>query len=193
MQNRTLLALSALGGAVLLLWYSRTEQGSEFIATATDEGADFMRRASDAAGEAAQTVVNWALPRGIRNNNPGNIDRKAGTVWKGMADDQSTDSRFAVFTAPEWGIRAMARVLRTYMGRGQNTIAKIIATWAPPTENDTRSYVAAVSRAVGHPADALVTDAQLPGIIAAIIQHENGQQPYPPDLIARGIELERTA
>lgn len=193
MQNRTLIALAALGGAIGLLLYSRTDQGTEFIATATDEGADFMRRASDAAGSVVQAVVDWTLPRGIRNNNPGNIDRKIGTTWKGAADDQTQDSRFVVFTAPEWGIRAMARILRTYMGRGQNTVAKIISTWAPPTENATGAYINAVARAVGLDPNAPVSDAHLPAIIAAIIQHENGQQPYPPEVIAQGVALERSA
>ena len=53
--------------------------------------------------------------RGIRNNNPGNIDRNA-TKWQGMADKQD-DPRFIVFTSPQYGIRAMARVLLTYQSK----------------------------------------------------------------------------
>lgn len=132
------------------------------------------------------------IPRGIRNNNPGNIDR-TGVRWQGMADDQSTDSRFIVFTAPEWGIRAIARVLATYRARGLMTIQQVISTWAPPKENNTAAYIAAVSRAVNYPATAPLSAAQIPGLIAAIIQHENGQQPYSAEQIAKGIELERTA
>ncbi len=138
-----------------------------------------------------QVVSVVSQPRGIRNNNPGNIER-TGTKWRGMSADQSKDSRFVVFDYPEWGIRAIARVIKTYMGRGVNTVQGIINTWAPPSENDTAAYIAAVARKIGvtpyQPLDA----GALPGLVAAIIFHENGQQPYSADQIARGIELERT-
>ena len=52
-------------------------------------------------------IADAELPRGIRNHNPGNIDK--GADWEGLADDQSSDSRFCVFKDPVWGIRAMAR------------------------------------------------------------------------------------
>lgn len=130
-------------------------------------------------------------PRGIRNNNPGNIER--GSAWRGLAEDQSGDSRFAVFQAPEWGIRAMARIIRQYQARGVKTIAQIISTWAPPSENDTSAYVDAVARQLGVTPDYVVGDAALPELLAAIIHHENGVQPYPLEVIAQGVELERTA
>lgn len=132
-------------------------------------------------------------PRGIRNNNPGNIERTS-VRWKGMAADQSGDPRFIVFTAPEWGIRAIARILLGDWREGQNTIASLINEWAPPHENDTRAYVAAVGRAAGvdpyKPAD---IPGLLPKIIAAIVRHENGVQPYRAELIQLGIDLERSA
>lgn len=190
-----ILPLLALGGAVWLWWYSRTESGGLAVSRAFDES---MR----AAREAAETGVTYVsnipsaissmMPRGIRNNNPGNIDR-TGVPWQGMAPDQSTDSRFIVFAAPEWGIRAIARVLRSYAARGLVTIQQVISTWAPPKENNTQAYIAFVSQEVGLPANAPIGPQHMPAIIAAIIKHENGQQPYPPELIAKGIELERTS
>lgn len=191
MRNFPVLIL-ALAGAAGLWWWSRTREGGQATSDAFDRAARAAREAAGAVEQGASAVANYLIPRGIRNNNPGNIDR-AGTSWKGMAPDQSSDSRFIVFSAPEWGIRAMARILRTYMGRGQNTIAKIISTWAPPSENNTTAYIEAVSKEVGLPANALVTDAYIPAIIAAIIRHENGQQPYSPETVALGIQLERTA
>ena len=47
--------------------------------------------------------------RGIRNNNPLNIE--AGENWQGL---KGTDGRFAIFETAEHGIRAAARILRTY-------------------------------------------------------------------------------
>lgn len=47
----------------------------------------------------------------------------------------------------EWGIRAAFIILRRYIRRyGRNTIARIVAAWAPSNENNTRAYVLAVSR-----------------------------------------------
>ncbi len=131
-------------------------------------------------------------PRGIRNNNPGNIDRTS-ERWQGMAADQSADSRFVVFTAPVWGLRALAKVLLSYYRkRGLNTVESIIGRWAPHVENDTSAYARAVARAMNvavrdelnieHP-DVLAL------LVEAIVQHESGQQPYPPDLIAEAVRL----
>jgi hypothetical protein len=183
------LLLSALAGAAGLWYWSRTRQGAASVEQITDSTG---RLVTDLYTEGAR-MVSSLLPRGIRNNNPGNIDRRPGVKWQGMADDQSTDSRFVVFKGPEWGLRAIARVLRTYQQRGNVTIAQIISTWAPPSENNTNAYIAAVSNEVGIPPNAPVSAANIPGIVAAIVRHENGQQPYPPEVIARGVELERTA
>lgn len=132
-------------------------------------------------------------PRGVRNNNPGNIERTS-VKWKGMAPDQSGDPRFIVFTAPEWGLRAIARILMGDWREGQNTIASLIAEWAPPHENDTSSYIRAVGKAAGvDPYQSCDVPALLPKIIPAIVKHENGVQPYSPELIQLGIDLERSA
>lgn len=134
------------------------------------------------------------LARGIRNHNPGNIER-TGTAWRGMSADQSGDPRFIVFKAPEWGIRAMARILRTGIGQGEITVRKIINAWAPPKkngviENDTGAYVAAVAKKLGVSPDATINvNAALPGLISAIIAHENGFNPYSAETIAEGIRL----
>jgi hypothetical protein len=128
-----------------------------------------------------------AIPRGIRNCNPGNIRR--GQTWQGMADIQ-TDPAFIQFRDPRYGIRAIARILETYKKEGVATIRAAINRWAPPNENNTEAYVDAVARAVGVGADeALDLAAHAPQIIAAIIQHENGQQPYPVETIKDGIAL----
>lgn len=131
-----------------------------------------------------------SVPRGIRNHNPGNIDR-TGEKWQGMAADQSGDKRFVVFTAPEWGIRALAKVLRNY-GKKYNirTVQGVISRWAPANENDTAAYVAQVARAIGvKPGDSINLEAPsvLLPLVTAIIRHENGQQPYAEAVIREGI------
>lgn len=139
------------------------------------------------------------LPRGIRNHNPGNIDRKPGVRWQGQAADQSGDPRFVVFESPKWGIRAIARVLITYQDARQardgsriDTIREIIARWAPPGENDTGAYarhVAALA-AIGEDEALDVYDfTTMQALVKAIITHENGGNPYPDTTIEAGIRL----
>lgn len=116
-------------------------------------------------------------PRGIRNNNPGNIEARE-TRWQGQA---GSDGRFAKFTTPEHGLRALSRDMQTKMGRGLTSVRSILNTYSPPSENNTAAYIAAVSRVLGVSPDARLdpNDVQMRvKLMAAIIQHENGQQPY---------------
>ena len=128
-------------------------------------------------------------PRGIRNNNPGNI-RYDGTAWRGLAAPP-TDGAFCRFSDAPHGIRAMAKIISNYGKKyGLCTIAGIVGRWAPPTENNTGAYVAAVARAIGCAPDAPIDiDKNLFGLCRAIIKHENGKCPYSDDEIKRGIEL----
>lgn len=57
--------------------------------------------------------MNQIQPRGIRNNNPGNI--RWGENWQGLKKDgKERDSSFCVFESPEYGIRALAKILINY-------------------------------------------------------------------------------
>lgn len=129
-------------------------------------------------------------PRGIRNHNPGNI--RHGDKWQGLAAEQP-DSAFCTFTAPEYGIRAMGRILRNYRRKyGLNTVRGIINRWAPPVENDTAAYVNHVAQALGvGPDEAFDVDAALVPLVTVIIQHENGMCPYDNATIERGVALAR--
>lgn len=164
----------------------------EIVVTASRLPETWVTKTTDAiasaAGQVWDMVKNAALPRGIRNNNPGNLER-TGTKWKGMAAQQS-DPRFIVFEAPSWGVRALGRVLKTYESRGLDTVRAIVNRWAPPIENNTSAYVTAVARALGvSPDQRISVDARLAELAAAIIKHENGQQPYSPADIAAWVRL----
>lgn len=129
--------------------------------------------------------------RGIRNNNPGNI--RIGQDWKGeVPKGTNTDGAFEQFSSPQYGIRAIAKILRAYSTRGLDTIREIINTWAPPVENNTDAYINSVSISTGFgPDDCLdmtSIDVQTK-IIEAIIMHENGVQPYSIQVIQEGIRL----
>jgi len=86
----------------------------------------------------AKSFLNMqGYPRGLRNNNPGNI--RASDPWQGMI---GTDpAGFAVFKDISWGIRAMAKDLTSKINNGYDTLQEIIYRWAPPTENDTEAYL----------------------------------------------------
>lgn len=85
------------------------------------------------------------LPRGLRNNNPGNI-RISKDKWKGLRAEQ-TDGTFFQFIAPMWGYRALIRTLYNYHRlHGCRTIADYIKRWAPANENHTSGYISAVCR-----------------------------------------------
>lgn len=88
------------------------------------------------------------MARGLRNNNPGNI-RNSKTVWQGEVIP-SADRSFKQFRSMAYGYRAMIKLLRNYsLINGCHTIRTMISRWAPPVENDTRSYIATVSKLTG--------------------------------------------
>jgi hypothetical protein len=111
-------------------------------------------------------------PRGIRNNNPGNI--VYGKFAQSMGATGS-DGRFAVFQSMEDGIKAAVKLLEGYVAKGTDTVRKIISKWAPANENNTSAYVDAVAKKLGISADARLSGDQLSGVAQAIFQHENGR------------------
>lgn len=133
-----------------------------------------------------------ATPRGIRNNNPGNIEW--GSSWQGLVPaGKRTDSRFAQFTDAAYGIRALAVTLITYQDKRRasdgspiDTVFEAISRWAPPVENNTKAYATEVAKAISkstgrqidmhdvldfHDFDVMF------GLVSGIIRHENGKGP----------------
>ena len=119
-------------------------------------------------------------PRGIRNNNPGNI--VAGDKWLGRT---GTDGKYVKFKSSVYGIRAIGKVLNTYQKRYKiNTVKGIINRWAPPSENNTQRYITYVCRVTGlKPTEKLnifdangklQRDKTLKSLISAIVKMENG-------------------
>lgn len=126
-------------------------------------------------------------PRGVRNNNPGNI-RATGKPWDGQTGD---DGEYAKFATPEHGIRALGRNLLSYNKQGFDTVQEIIGRWAPPNENDTGAYVKTVAAKLGVAPDAQIdlTDINtLSKLSKAIMQHENGQMNYSDAQINSGLQ-----
>lgn len=130
--------------------------------------------------------------RGIRNNNPGNI--RWGDKWKGLKENgREEDKSFCVFKKPEYGIRALAKILRNYRDLHKITsVAGIIHRFAPPSENDTASYIKHVSKCICVESDEIIDvrdEYTMLKLVKAIIQHENGEQPYTDEQILKGIRM----
>jgi hypothetical protein len=131
-------------------------------------------------------------PRGIRNCNPGNI--RHGDNWDGLHPySTELDPSFCVFISPQYGIRALCKILRNYNKLyGINTIQGIINRYAPPNENDTSSYAKHVAKKLGvkptEPVDVIHPDVMYL-LLTAIILHENGIQPYSYDTLQEGMKM----
>lgn len=139
-------------------------------------------------------------PRGVRNNNPGNVEI-SNENWIGKIN--GTDPRFETFLTPEWGIRAIGRVLMTYYNRHDlNTIHDIIHRWAPEwrtlpdgtriRENDTPRYIRNMERITGlsahEPLNLTTNRENMKKVIIGIIRCENSFE-YPDDVIENALEI----
>ncbi|WP_333609161.1 structural protein [Arsukibacterium sp.] len=125
-------------------------------------------------------------PRGIRNNNPLNIEFNQRNNWNGQT---GTDGRFATFETPFYGIRAGARMLKNYAANYNiRTVREIVGRWAPAVENDVEAYVNSVVKRTGLFPDMYLAPGDYPILIAAMIHHENGQQPYDLALITEATQ-----
>jgi len=132
--------------------------------------------------------------RGIRNNNPLNI-RRSRDKWKGLKAEQ-TDIAFCQFESMEWGWRAAFWLLtRTYYHQYRlYTIRSIIKKWAPPGENNTAAYIAAVSKLTGIAPDESIgipsdQPARWLSVAAAMAIQENGPTALDYFAMFRGWEL----
>ena len=117
--------------------------------------------------------------RGERNNNPGNI--RHGSKWQGLSAQQ-TDKDFCQFVSPEYGIRAIYKLLQTYQKKYElNTVESIIDRYAPPNENNTVGYINRAAKDIGVSVNEPISVSSKPVAIAlatAIVGVELGYQPY---------------
>lgn len=122
---------------------------------------------------------NKTLPRGIRNNNPGNLVITS-IKWKGkLPKEQNTDGKFEQFESLNFGLRALALDIANDIKKNKlDTIQKLITAYAPPKENDTDAYISAVSKATGHaPGEKISAEFKtIAALIKVITNVENGKK-----------------
>ncbi|MND23337.1 hypothetical protein D3C76_541950 [compost metagenome] len=139
--------------------------------------------------------------RGIRNNNPGNIDFNPRNAWQGQLGLEAgvAKPRFARFDTPENGIRALGKLLINYRGKdgmpgvgrpGIDTPLEFISRWAPSSENNTQAYAQAIAKRLGVGVRDSIDISRtqvLREAVVGIIVHENGGNPYKAEVIDEGI------
>jgi hypothetical protein len=169
-------------GAPLWLWGSLAAAAGLFVVSRTDKGRDVIAGALDRS-----------LPRGIRNNNPGNIDWIADPAkrWNGMLRKETAaeGGRFGVFDTAANGVRAIGQEILLDDRRGVRTVKGLISSWAPSNENNTAAYIDAVATSLGIKAEQTIdVRSYLPRMAKAIIKHENsGQCPYSDEQLQRWV------
>ncbi|GGI85925.1 hypothetical protein [Shewanella gelidii] len=130
------------------------------------------------------------IPRGIANNNPLNIreNHEVDYDWQGE-HDLDLDPAFEEFISPWHGIRAAARILKTYRHkRGLKNVHQIIYRWAPPSDdNPTEKYIEFVANSAGVDAQQTLSIADYPAVVAAMIHFENGYNPYDDKTITEAV------
>lgn len=135
--------------------------------------------------ESSQSAAGPNSPRGIRNNNPGNL-----RSWMGAG----SAGGYATFSSPEAGITAMAKNLLAYQDRhGISTIGGIANRWAPAGDgNNPAAYAASLAKQTGFGSDQhldLHDPHVLAPLISAITKNENGQNPYSPEMITQAVSV----
>ena len=114
----------------------------------------------------------YVATRGFRNNNPGNL-RNFGIPYVGFIGEDADG--YSIFDTLENGIRAMGKDLLAKIGRGLNTVEKIITVYAPAADNNpTEGYIAKVSEWTGFKPNQVLTPNEMPALAAAMIRFENG-------------------
>jgi len=124
--------------------------------------------------------------KNVRNKNPLNIRESA--EWDGERV-LNLDKAFEEFKTPEYGFRAAYIILLQYLERGDNTIEKIISTWAPSSENHTGDYIDYVSDRLNVSEFQELEPADLPELMQVMSDFEGGKGYFTLLQAESGVEL----
>lgn len=123
------------------------------------------------------------IPRGIRNNNPGNL---TATPWtQSQPGYTGADGRFAQFNSPDAGTAAAGNLVQNYGQQGVATPLAIASKWAPRGDgaNNPQAYGSFIAKALGVNPDTPLnlSDPNVrQKVVQAISQFENGPNSAPP-------------
>lgn len=185
-RNETILLTTIAGAAFIAALVYYAKRNKKYIAMPTQVNP------GSSSGSSAESTDYRKLAVGYRQNNPLNIRVNSANNWKGKISP-SDDPRFEQFSDMAYGYRAAFILMRNHIKKGENTVAKLISTWAPANENHTNKYINFVCEQTGYlPATILSPDnsTQLKNMAYAMSIFENGWNPLPDKTkINKGWEL----
>jgi len=100
------------------------------------------------------------------NNNPGNLR------YVGQSGASQGIGGFAYFPTPEAGVQALKDQIALDAGRG-HTLESFINKFAPPSENDTNTYVNQMASALGIPATTPLSQIDINALAVAMARKES--------------------
>lgn len=120
--------------------------------------------------QVGNTSASIQIPKSSRlsyvNNNPGNL-RFAGQ--NGATEGQGG---FAKFSTPQAGFLALVNQIKLDAKRG-HTLESFIAKFAPPSENDTKTYISQVAKSLGVKPNSSISNVNAQKLAAAIARKES--------------------
>ena len=103
------------------------------------------------------------------NNNPGNLR------FAGQPGAVQGEGGFAKFDSPEAGLQALENQIKLDAGRG-HTIASFVSKFAPPTENDTATYIRNIATATSSSPMTPIAQIDIKKLLAAMAKQESGSK-----------------
>ena len=118
-------------------------------------------------------INNGKQPLSVRNNNPYNIRGADGNFKKFATPQDGLDAGHADMRVKISGKSAAMK--RNFGENYQPTLANLISTWAPSSENDTQAYINTVSKETGIAPDQVLKESDIEKIGPAMVKVEGGQ------------------
>ena len=130
------------------------------------------------------TVGTNGVARSLRDNNPLNL-----SYVPGQSGLVGRDGQFGRYGTMADGVSAAVNQIMIDRSRGDNTIRKLVTSWAPPGSNDTAAYIRNVSKWTGYAPDQplnLSNPRVMSAVVSAMARQEGSGRLAPSDL-ASGI------
>lgn len=189
-----------LGKALL----SQGRENPDALPAVTDSANSAADWVKDKTGFDPRSVGQWIRgqfsganePRGIRNNNPGNLNYVG---QNGATLEEHATPRFARFNSAFEGFAALGKQIKAYYNgtskaagyQKLQSVEDIISRFAPASENNTQAYINKLSKMLGvGRGDSLnIQDPQvLATLMNGITQIENGKNPYAPEMVLKAAQ-----
>lgn len=188
-------------GKALLSQGPKNHDALPAVTDSANSAADWVK---DKTGFDPRSVGQWIRgqfsganePRGIRNNNPGNLNYIG---QNGATLEEHATPRFARFNSAFEGFAALGKQIKAYYNgtskaagyQKLQSVEGIISRFAPASENNTQAYINKLSKMLGvGRGDSLnIQDPQvLATLMNGITQIENGKNPYAPEMVLKAAQ-----